>query len=343
MRSFVRVVLIGALLSGSAALLSQARPTVVHGQVSTEAAEQGLAAKLDQLKREPRPLWVGYSIPVEQSFHMGSNAKTAYLEGERDGWTGGGGYGQDRAFDHALVLLRLSGGGVDKVRVESPDRELNAGGLRFVWLTGVTPGDSIRTLRSLAVKGGVEKLRQEAVFAISLHEDAEATPALAGLAGSGQEPELREKAAFWLASGRGHDGFVAIQRLAREDADARFREKLTFDLTLSHDPAAIEELVRMAHSDSSPKVRRQAQFWMATVGGKKVAADLRASAEKDPDTEVRKAAVFALSRLPSEEAAAQLIQVAQTSSDAAVRKQAVFWLGQSSDPKALDYLTRLLQ
>jgi len=58
---------------------------------------------------------------------------------------------------------------------------------------------------------------------------------------------------------------------------------------------------------------------------------------------VRKSAVFALSRLPEDEAATQLIAVADTSKDAAVRKQAIFWLGQSSDPKALDYLTKLLK
>ena len=343
MRSFVRVVVLGTLFSASSALVSQAPPVVLPGQVSTEDAGQGLAAKLDQLEREPGPMWVGYPIPVEGDFHMGSNARVAYLEGEHAGWTGSGGYGQDRSSDHALVLLRLSGGGVDKLRVESPERQLDAGGLRLVWLTGVTPVDSIRTLRSLVVKGGVEKVRQDAVFVISLHRDAEATVALASLAAGGQESDVREKAAFWLASGRGHEGFVVIRRVAREDGDARFREKLTFDLTLSHDPEALTELVRMAHDDSSPQVRRQAQFWMATAGGKKVAADLRDRAENDPDTEVRKAAVFALTRLPGDEAATQLIQVAQTSHDAAVRKQAVFWLGQSSDPKALEYLTRLLQ
>jgi len=82
---------------------------------------------------------------------------------------------------------------------------------------------------------------------------------------------------------------------------------------------------------------------MATKGGKLVAGDLRDSAENDPSEQVRRSAVFALSRLPAPDATTQLMHVADTSKDPIVRKQAVFWLGQSTDPRALDYLTKLLQ
>jgi len=53
--------------------------------------------------------------------------------------------------------------------------------------------------------------------------------------------------------------------------------------------------------------------------------------------------VFALSRLPGDEAATQLIAVADSSKDPAVRRQAIFWLGQSNDPRALEYLTKILK
>ena len=81
---------------------------------------------------------------------------------------------------------------------------------------------------------------------------------------------------------------------------------------------------------------------MATKGGKLVAASLRDSADNDPDVENRKKAVFAMSRLPDGQATAQFVELAQSSKYPEVRKQAVFWLGQSKDPKALDYLTKLI-
>ena len=82
---------------------------------------------------------------------------------------------------------------------------------------------------------------------------------------------------------------------------------------------------------------------MATKGGKRVTADLRALATDDPNEQIRKSAVFALSRLPGDEAATQLIAVADSSKDPIVRRQAIFWLGQSNDPRALEYLTKLLK
>jgi HEAT repeat protein len=82
---------------------------------------------------------------------------------------------------------------------------------------------------------------------------------------------------------------------------------------------------------------------MATKGGKKVTDDLRTIATNDPNDQIRKSAVFALSRLPGDDAATQLIAVADSSKDPVVRRQAIFWLGQSNDPRALDYLTKLLK
>jgi HEAT repeat protein len=53
-------------------------------------------------------------------------------------------------------------------------------------------------------------------------------------------------------------------------------------------------------------------------------------------------AVFAISRLPNGDATTQLVEFAETGKYPEVRKEAVFWLGQSNDPKALDYLTKLI-
>ncbi|MBB5055988.1 HEAT repeat protein [Granulicella aggregans] len=320
------------------------QPVVEHAQVTVRSAEHGLAAELEIAKHVGSPVWVGWSIPVQGGFSSGWDTDhPVMLEGESR--YSDGDHKQSKRFDHSFILLRVAGGSVEKLRVEQPDRQLDAGGLQFVWLNGVAPEDSVRTLAAMAKKDSAKKLRDSLVFAVSIHETPVATEALAELASDSNELEVREKAAFWLANQRGAEGFKVIQRLAQKDEDAQFREKLTFDLTLVKDPAsaALTELIRMAHQDSSPQVRKQAQFWMATKGGKQVAGDLREQAENDPNEQVRKQAVFALSQLQEPEASTQLIQVASTNKDPVVRKQAVFWLGQSHDPRALEYLTKLLQ
>ena len=342
MRTFVRVFVATAILSSATVLFAQ-QPTVVHGQVTTETANHGLGTVLDGLKRQKDAVWVGYSIPVINRFSSGWNSSDIdYLEGRNDAVVNES-EGNNHSSDNAVILLRVAEGGVMKLHVENPERELDAGGLRFVWLNGVEPDDSVRVLTDLARQSDARHLRDSAVFAISVHRTNAATTALVSLAGPGNDLALREKAAFWLANQRGQEGLAAIQRFAREDSDPKFREKLAFDLTLSKYPAALTELIRMAHEDASPQVRKQAQFWMANKGGKKVTDDLRTIATNDPNEQIRKSAVFALSRLPSDEAAAQLIAVADSSKDPIVRRQAIFWLGQSNDPRALEYLTKLLK
>ncbi len=341
MLSAPRTLAIIVALSAAAAFGQQ--PQFTPAQLTTTAADHGLNAELDTLKREAAPLWVGYSIPVAENFSSGWNSPSiAYLEAKHTSYNNASN-SHTTSYDHAIILFRIADHTIEKIHVDNPDRQLDAGNLRVVWLTNVAPEDSIAILKSLALQNGTKKLRDSAVFAISIHQSSSTVTALISLAAPANDRDLREQSAFWLANQHGHEGFTALQRFAREDPDAAFREKLTFDLTLTKDSDAIKELIRMAHEDSAPQVRKQAQFWMAMKGGKLVAGDLRDLAENDPNVQIRKSAVFALSRLPGDEAATQLIQVASSSKDPAVRKQAVFWLGQSSDPRALDYLTHLLQ
>jgi HEAT repeat protein len=326
----------------SAVTVFAEQPQFIHANLTATTAAHGLNAELDTLKGEAAPVWVGYSIPVAEKVSSGWSSRISYLEEDHPNIKDDTFNSSNLSYDHAIILFRIANHAIEKIHVDNPGRQLDAGNLRVVWLTNVTPEDSIATLKSLALQND-SKLRDSTVFAISIHQSSATVPALISLASPANDRELREKSAFWLANQHGHEGFTVLKRFAREDSDAGFREKLTFDLTLTKDPDAMSELIRMAHEDSSPQVRKQAQFWMAMKGGKVVAGDLRGLSENDPDIQLRKSAVFALSRLPGDEAATQLIHVASTSKDPAVRKQAVFWLGQSSDPRALDYLTHLLK
>lgn len=339
MRLIAPVLSLALSLSGHTAFAQQ--PAVLHTQLSAVSAEHGFNAEIEKLKRSASPLWAGYSIPVGPDFRMGENvASVEYLEGQNT-YHGHGDY-KDNPVDHVDILLRISGGSVEKLRMTGPNRQLDAGGLPFVWIDRVAPVDSIHLLQGIATDRS-HRLKDEAVFFISVHQSPETMPALVQLAAPNNDLEIRDKAAFWLANQHGRDGFLTIQRMAREDADPSFREKLAFDLTLCHDPAAVDELIRMAKGDQSPQVRRQAQFWMAQKGGEKVVAGLRDAATNDPNQETRQSAVFAVSRLPGDEAATQLIQLAKTSPHADVRRQAVFWLGQSKNPRAFDYLAQLIK
>ena len=242
------------------------------------------------------------------------------------------------------VLFRVHRGQVSKVRALSEDCALDAGGLQFLWLTGVSPSESLEFLGGLARRQGVGEDEDRVgpiLAAIALHADPGADGVLEKLAARGQPLELRKQAAFWLGNERGRRGFE-ILRSFLADPDTDFRQHLTFCLSQSSVPDAQATLIRMARHDPEGEVRGQALFWLAEKAGDRAAETIQDAIRDDPEEDVKKKAVFALSQLHGDQAVTELIRVAKTNRNPEVRKQAVFWLGQSRDPRALDFIEKVL-
>jgi HEAT repeat protein len=346
------------------------QPKVSNAQVSVRSG-----ANLQQeVAGTQAATWIGYSVPIVRRMHTNWNDNVARLEGEP---------GPDDVISDpkpgdpkptTVVLLRVTNGKVERVQVEEPEREIDGGGLPFVWLNDVRPAESVRVLTS-AVEASVadmpgpgterdvakvqerrvRRVQDSGVLAIGLHDTPEATPALRKFTVTTYPAAVREKAAFWLANERGREGFEAVRDLLRSDKDDAFRTKLVFDLTLVKGDAkkdATDELLSLAKNEPSAKVKSQALFWLAQEAGKKAAGStsdarivrtLGESAKSDPEAAMRKSAVFALSRLPEEQGVPELIQVASTAKDASTRREAIFWLGRAKDPRALAYLEKVVK
>ena len=345
---------VALLLIAFAAALPAQQPKVSNPQLKSEPVEQSLAATVDRLRHSSDQLWLGYEVPALAGARLttcsdGSDFSPNdddccgeyRLEDERGMHSAGKG----QAFQNVHVLLRFEKGDPVKVRAIAAGCHLNAGGVNFVWITGVKPEESIAFLAGMVNQAPDHSRTTEgALAAISFHAAPEATRSLEQIASSSASEHTREQAAFWLGVQRGHDGFVALKSLEHKSADdARFREKLTFDFSQNSDPGAEDELLHMAKFDSEAKVRAQALFWIAQKAGKRAAVTLTDAIQNDPETDVKKKAVFALSQLPKDESVPQLIHVADTNSNLTVRKEAFFWLGQSQDPRALTYLEQVLK
>ncbi|HEX6896862.1 MAG TPA: HEAT repeat domain-containing protein, partial [Bryobacteraceae bacterium] len=243
---------------------------------------------------------------------------------------------------------RIENRAIQKIRSFTPECTLDAGGLPFLWLNGVVPGDSIGYLLNMAraeVPGNTSEQRRQArsaVSAIAFHADPAAERALEQLADANESVAVREQAIFWLAAARGKAGLVS--RVLREDPNEKIRERAIFALTQSKEPGALDAVVRAAHDDKSARVRGQALFWLAQKAAQKTAqAAITDAIANDPETQVKRRAVFALTQIPNGEGVPLLIEVARANQNPAVRKQAMFWLGQSKDPRALAYIEQILK
>lgn len=341
---------VALVLSVVAAVPAQ-QPKVTNAQVSVRNG-----ANLQQeIAAVKTPTWIGYSVSLQHTLRTNWDDSVVHLEG--NGWRGATAPEPkpDEPAARGNVLLRVENGAIQKVRIEVADRDIDGGALPFVWLTDVRPGDSVKMLAAAidtAVSTGSRIPLDSGMVVIALENAPEALPTLRGFTAVRYPLNVREKAAFWLANERGREGFETVSALAKSDKDDAFRAKLVFDLTLvkgAEKKPATDELLDMAKNDAAPKVRSQAQFWLAQMAGRKLENDPRIvrslgeSAQNDPSAAIRKSAVFALSRLPADQAVPQLIQVASTSKDATTRREAIFWLGQSKDPKALEYLEKVVK
>jgi HEAT repeat protein len=335
-------------------------PRVENARMETRSVNGELAADLKSwAAKSAQPRWIGYRVPQvagdrevccsgsngswnqecgtcrlengDHGINMNSHEGSVKLEGARE----------------IAILFRAENDKITTIRVVSAECSLDAGGLPFLWLTGVKPPDSVATLTAYVHRESFEehdesRLSHAALTAIALHADDSADRALESFVRPDEREALRKQTAFWLGEAREKAGLAALQKMAKSDPSSEVRAQVTFALSVSREPGALEEMIRMAHDDESTRVRGQALFWLAQKAGKKAAAAITGAIDNDPDTDVKKKAVFALSQMPKDEGVPKLIEVAQTNHNPAVRKQAMFWLGQSHDPRALAFFEKIL-
>jgi hypothetical protein len=347
---------------------STAVPRVVNGRLVPQAAAGNLDAAFKRLvSAQTEPAWIGYAVPAvnrNDGRHcctgdtwisdgiVFTNGRIATCGLESTSSTR---RNPDQPAqlqnpvrlegpDSVVVLYRVEEKAVQRIRIVSPDCELDAGGRTLTWLEGVTGAESIRLLGTFVSRADVksDRMTDTAISAIAMHRDDAADATLERLGTPGNPEFVRKKVTFWLGSTRGARGFEIVKKIARDDPSDEVRKSAMFGLSQSTDAQSVPELIRFARQDASPKVRGEAIFWLAQKAGQRAASEITASIENDPDTDVKKRAVFALSQLPKDEGIPLLIKVAKSNQNPAVRKQAMFWLGQSKDPRALDFFAEVL-
>jgi len=343
---------------------SAAQGRVTNAQATTQSAAQGLGAAVQAVAARGAATWVGYRAPMvagsRQMCCYDTIADSTFSAGRCRLESGSGvsmntGDFRDRSGTRIalepstefLVLARLEGGAVVRLRTFTPDCDIDAGGMPIVWLTDVKPDDSVAWLTTLVASSPDagerrDRVGKTAMTAIALHPSPAADRALESFVAPARPEWLRSDTAFWLGSTRGEAGARLLTRMLAQDPSDKVREKVTFGLSVSPVPSALTTLVATARDDRSAKVRSQALFWLAQKAGKEALATIAGAIDNDPDTEVKKKAVFALSQLPKDEGVPKLMEVARTNRNPAVRKQAMFWLGQSNDPRAVKFFEDIL-
>ena len=364
----LRIALAATALLAAGALRAQEQPQIKNARLETRGVSGGLEATVHGIAAsQASPAWIGYAVPMieaKNGYHRtmccgawssdGYNCGPCNLESrngtnmdESDRPRASGGVVHLEGSQMMFVLLRVADRRIGRVRAFTEDCQIDAGGLRVVWLADVKAAESVALLEGIVNSANFDEsesrnMANGAMSAIAMHNDPVADRALASFVEPSRPEKLRSQTAFWLGNARGKAGLDALKRMAKTDPSEKVREQVTFALTQSSEPGAVDELIRMAKEDTSSRVRGEGLFWLARKAGQRAAGAITDAIENDPDTEVKKRAVFALSQMPKDEGVPRLIEVAKTNKNPAVRKQAMFWLGQSNDPRALAFFEEVL-
>lgn len=306
---------------------------LVNAKLDSRPASAGLEQTFRPLVTgQPQPAWIGYSVPSIRTF-MGCD----YV---RDGWSQPGVIHLEPP-DHAVILFRVDGGKVERIRSLSPDCEIDAGDLPVHWLTDVKPAESVALLDTFATQR--ERYMDGAMSAIASHSDPAADAALQRFLAPTQPETIRLRVVGWFGNMRGRRGFDVLKNLIANDPSERVRERAISTLGNSKEPEAIDLLIATARKDPNSRMRMQALSALHRHSGANVLNTFKEAIESDPDVQVKRRAVSALQSMPDGEGIPLLIQLAKATHDNDVRKQAMNSLGQSHDGRAISFFEEVLK
>lgn len=243
------------------------QPNVTNAQFTTKPFSGDLETEM----RSVGPSWFGYAIKTARTDNQNccwnsSNGSGCWLEGSSGsgrvvGGSNTNGPVQLEGSDTVAVLFRASNNSVDKVQVYSLTCALDAGGLPFVWLTGVPADASLHYLQKL-VNSGSDRLANGALFAIAEHVDPAGVNLLIQLAKGNPSPHLRGQALFWLAQKAGRQASATITGAIENDPNTEVKKRAVFALSQLPKDEAVPKLIEIARTQKNPEVRKQAFFWL---------------------------------------------------------------------------------
>jgi hypothetical protein len=254
-----------------------------------------------------------------------------------------------------VVFARAIGGAVERLRTAGDDCPMDAGGRTVIWLSSITPAESIRFLTALAGPSAADRNMYDserttattAVRAIGLHADRAADSTLETIAAKHTDASVRRQAATSLGLYRGAFGVgVLTKMLAATPADTtrnlEERRSLIRAIGQSRDAAGVEAL-RGLTKEADARSRSDAWYYYVTKGGAATIPEALRAIASDNDESVRKRAVSAISQLPGDAGLPALLQLARATDNLVARKEAVSALSQSKDPRAIALMEEILK
>jgi len=326
-RRALLLLVLGLPLAAQPKLLINAKPDVQSAASGLEPAFKAL------LPAQPQPAWIGYTVPSVRTYGLG-------CEYVHDNGPGAGVMHLEPP-DHAIILFRVVGNAVERIRALSPNCEIDAGDVPFHWLNDVQPAQSVALLSTFVTERQVAY--NSALSAIAMHSDPAADAALDRFMVTTQPDNIRLRVVSLMGSTRGKRGVEILKNLIASDPDERVRERAVNALGSSKEPEATALLTDIARNNQNARLRGQAVSDLGHKTGPDVPGVIAAVIQNDTDTDVKRRAVSALSSLPDGAGIPILIDLVKNGKTPEIRKQAMQSLEHTRDPRAVSFFEQVLK
>lgn len=220
-----------------------------------------------------------------------------------------------------------------------PDPDVRAQAV--YWLSAIPSDRAVTVLDSVLRNSEDRKIQNQAIYALSRQKDERATRALREfLLQSDATDEARGQAAMFL--GRDSDNHAFLRDAFQRVPSQKVKEQILVSLARSDDAQNRQWVMQVAMDQSQPiELRKSALYWAARRKDMQV-SELSRLYDQMSDREIRQQLIYALAQRDDSASVDKLMAIAQHDTDVQMRKQAIFWLGRSKDPRAPEFLMKLI-
>lgn len=272
------------VLSAAVTVTAFGQGRIANAKIETRRVGQTLEREVQAIADRGAAAWVGYRTPmIPGQRHMccyDSIASAGDCCGACKLESGGGvTMTQSGGIDSrglrvtleppgdAVILARLEGRAVTRIRTFTPDCDLDADAMPLVWFENVAPADSVAWLTTLAraAAGGGDRenhVVQPAIAALALHPGQQALRTLVALARNDGRTSVRNQGLFWLAQRAGQEAAAAIADAIANDPETEVKKRAVFALSQLPKDEGVPLLINVARTNKNAEVRKQAMFWL---------------------------------------------------------------------------------
>jgi hypothetical protein len=230
-------------------------PTLIsaQGRISTPAETrritQPLEREINALAGRRTDLWLGYRMPTTPTARQFCGGSHVVLESSTS----------------ITIMAKLEAGEIRRLRVFTPECDVDAGTVPLVWLDGVSPDDSATWLTGLVRSKQTDRewrtrVADGALNALALQSGDAAIRSLIAFARDDARPEIRGRALVSLGQRAGEQAAATITNAIDRDPETEVKRTAVGALARLPKDEGVPLLIQVARSNRTPEVRREAML-----------------------------------------------------------------------------------